>query len=76
MYQYTLFIKHLALAPRMVPSTVCTPIVTDFENSTILYKKKITSRTTGAKGNKFLRVITSFNDRKIESNRYQVTNRN
>ena len=26
--------------------------------------KKITSRTTGAKGNKFLRVITSFNDRK------------
>ena len=32
---------------------------------------KITSRTTGAKGNKFLRVITSFNDRKIE--RYQVT---
>ena len=38
--------------------------------------KKITSRTTGAKGNKFLRVITSFNDRKIESNRYQVTNQN
>ena len=38
--------------------------------------KKITSRTTGAKGNKFLQVITSFNCRKIESNRYQVTNQN
>ena len=39
-------------------------------------KRKITSRTTGAKGNKFLRVITRFNDRKTKSNRYQVTNQN
>ena len=38
--------------------------------------RKITSRTTGAKGNKFLRVITSFNDRKIGGNRYQVINWN
>ena len=39
--------------------------------------KKITRRTTGAKGNKFLRVITSFNKKasdskyQKESNRYQ-----
>ena len=26
------------------------------------HRKKITSRTTGAKGNKFLQVITSFNE--------------
>ena len=25
---------------RMVPSTVCTPVVNDSENSTILYKQK------------------------------------
>ena len=34
--------------------------------------KKITSRTTGAKGNKFLRVITSFNYREIATDIKQL----
>ena len=36
--------------------------LTEERNLKNIIKGKITSRTTGAKGNKFLRVITSFNE--------------
>ena len=37
--------------------------------------KKITRRTTGAKGNNFLRVITSFNKNQTASNRKKATDK-
>ena len=46
----------------MVPSTVCTPVVNDSENSTILYKKKfIENFTIHSKKNLHLDTTISSN---------------